>query len=145
MFDLWAVSLLRLTLPHLDPGPRSTLNCVVARFDLEDGILNERALFLDTTGMVVRGDANVDFRKEQFYASLTPAPKEAEILSLQPRVEIEGGFEDFRIGVPSQEIFMTAGRFVSSIVVAPIQRLFGKALPADGEPTCIAAWHEGKQ
>jgi uncharacterized protein involved in outer membrane biogenesis len=145
VFDLWAVSLLRFILPYLDPSPRSTVNCVVARFDLEDGILNERALFLDTTGMVVRGDANVDFRKERFYAVLTPSPKKAEALNLRTRVSVKGGFEGFRIGVPPKEVFMTPARFVTSIVVAPIQRLFGSPLPADGEPTCRAAWREGKQ
>ena len=69
VFDLWAVSLLRFIVPRLDPGPRSTLNCVVARFDLEDGIMDEKALLLDTTGMVVRGDASVDFRDEKFRAA----------------------------------------------------------------------------
>jgi uncharacterized protein involved in outer membrane biogenesis len=145
VFDLWAVSLLRFIVPQVDPGPHSTLNCVVARLDLEDGILNERALFLDTTGMVVRGDANVDFRKERFSALLKPSPKKAEALSLQTQVAVQGGFDDFRIGVPPGEVFMTLVRFVTSIVVAPVQRLFGKPLPADGESTCIAAWREGKQ
>jgi hypothetical protein len=58
---------------------------------------------------------------------------------------VKGGFEGFRIGVPPKEVFMTPARFVTSIVVAPIQRLFGSPLPADGEPTCRAAWREGKQ
>jgi uncharacterized protein involved in outer membrane biogenesis len=145
VFDLWAVSLLRYIVPRLDPGPRSTLNCVVARFDLEDGIMDERALLLDTTGLVVRGDARVDFRDERFRAVLTPAPKQGEILSLQTRVEVKGHFDDFRIGVPMKEVFATVVRFVTSIVVAPYQRLIGESLPADGEETCLAAWQEGKE
>jgi len=145
VFDLWAVSLLRYIVPRLDPGPRSTLNCVVARFDLEDGIMEERALLLDTTGMVVRGDARVDFRDERFRAVLTPAPKKGEILSLQTRVEVRGSFDDFRIGVPMKEVFATVIRMVTSVVVAPYQRLIGKSLPADGEETCLAAWQKGKE
>jgi len=143
-FDLWAVSLLRFIVPRLDPGPRSTLNCLVARFDLADGIMDEKALLLDTTEMVVHGDARVDFRKERFRAALTPEPKEAEVLSLQTRVDVSGGFEDFRIGVAPEEFLVTLVRFASSIVVAPLRRIFEEPLPADGEETCLAAWQEDR-
>ncbi len=145
VFDLWAVSLLKFILPRLDPGPRSTLNCVVARFDLEDGVMDEKALLLDTTEMVVRGDASVDFGKERVHALLTPAPKKAEFLSLQTRVEVKGSFDDFGIGVPPEELVATVLRFVTSIVVAPLQRLFGETLPADGEETCLEAWLEPRE
>jgi hypothetical protein len=145
VFDLWAVSLLRLILPRLDPSARSTLNCVVARFDLEDGSMEERVLFLDTTGMVVRGDARVDFLDERLRAVLTPEPKKAEFLSLQTRVQVKGSFEEFRIGIPPEEFATTLLRFATSIVVTPFQRLFGESLPADGKETCIAAWREGKE
>jgi uncharacterized protein involved in outer membrane biogenesis len=142
VFDLWAVSLLKFILPRLDPGPRSTLNCVVARFDLEDGIMDEKVLLIDTTEMVVRGDARVDFVEERIRARLTPAPKKGEFLSLQTRVEVKGSFDDFGIGVPPEELVATVLRFVTSIVVAPVQRLFGKPPPADGEETCWEAWLE---
>jgi uncharacterized protein involved in outer membrane biogenesis len=145
VFDLWAVSLLKFILPRLDPGPRSTLNCVVARFDLENGVMDERALLVDTTEMVVRGDATVDFGQEHIRARLTPAPKKAEFLSLQTRVDVNGSFDDFGIGVSPQELVATVLRFVTSIVVVPIQRLFGAPLPADGERTCLEAWRKGKE
>ncbi|MDJ0846990.1 MAG: AsmA-like C-terminal region-containing protein [Myxococcota bacterium] len=142
VFDLWAVSLLTFILPRLDAGPRSELNCVVARFDLDDGIMEERALLLDTTGMVVRGDATVDFRKERVRARLTPAPKKAAFLSLQTAVEVQGGFEDFGVSVPPEELVGTLLRFVTSVVIVPLQRIIGGSLPADGEETCRAAWQE---
>jgi hypothetical protein len=145
VFDLWAVSLLKFILPRLDPGPRSTLNCVVARFDLEDGVMDEKALLLDTTEMLVRGDASVDFGEERLRAVLAPAPKQAEFLSLQTRVEVKGSFDDFGIGVPPEELVATVIRFVTSIVVAPVQRLFGGTLPADGEETCLEAWLEPRE
>jgi uncharacterized protein involved in outer membrane biogenesis len=145
VFDLWAVSLLRFIVPRLDPGPRSTLNCLVARFDLADGIMDEKALLLDTTGMVVRGDARVDFRDERFRALLTPAPKKAEFLSLQTRVEVKGGFNEFGIGVSTEEILATVVRFATSVVVAPLRRIFEEPLPEDGEETCLAAWQQGRE
>jgi hypothetical protein len=145
VFDLWAVSLLKFILPRLDPGPRSTLNCVVARFDLEDGVMDEKALLLDTTEMVVRGDASVDFGKERIRARLTPEPKKAEFLSLQTRVEVKGSFDDFGIGVPPEELVATVLRFVTSVVLVPVQRVFAGSLPADGEQACLSAWVEPRE
>lgn len=145
VFDLWAVSLLHLIVPRLDPGPRSTLNCLVARFDLSDGILDEKALLLDTTGMVVEGDARVDFRRERFRATLAPAPKTAQLLSLQTRVEVTGSFTDFNVGVPAEEVMTTIVRFATSVVAAPLRRLFEAPLPADGEVTCRSAWEEPRE
>ncbi len=144
VFDLWAVSLLSFILPRLDEGPRSTLNCIVARFDLRDGFMEERALLLDTTGMVVRGDSTVDFGEERVWARLTPAPKAAAFLSLQTAVEVEGSFRDFGVSVPPEELVGTLIRFVTSVVVVPVQRIVQGSLPADGEETCRAAWLEGQ-
>ena len=107
--------------------------------------MDEKALLLDTTEMLVRGDATVDFGEERVRALLTPVPKKLEILSLQTRVEVKGSFDDFGIGVPPEELVATVLRFVTSIVVAPIQYLFGGTLPADGEETCLEAWLEPRE
>ena len=107
--------------------------------------MEEKALLLDTTGMVVNGHSTVDFRDERIRLRLTPEPKQAEFLSLQTAVEVNGSFEEFRWGVPPEELIATVLRFVTSVVVVPIQRIFGGQLPADGEETCLAAWRKGSE
>jgi hypothetical protein len=114
-------------------------------FDLEDGVMDEKSLLVDTTEMLVRGDASVDFGEERVYARLTPAPKKAEFLSLQTRVEVKGSFDDFGIGVPPEELVATVLRFVTSIVVVPVQWIFLESPPADGEKTCLEAWLEPRE
>jgi uncharacterized protein involved in outer membrane biogenesis len=142
--DLWATSLLWALLPRLDSEPRSVVNCVVARFDLDDGLMRERALLLDTTGMVVRGAATIDLRKRQLEAVLGPQSKKPALLSLQTPVTVKGGFRDFHIGVAVEDVLRTFVRFVTSVVIVPIQRIFVGGLPADGVATCRAAWNEGR-
>jgi len=141
--DLWATSLLWALLPRLDSEPRSMINCLVARFDLEDGLMQERALLLDTTGMVVRGAATIDLKGRQLEAVLGPQSKKPAFFALQTPVTVKGSFRDFHIGVAPEDVLSTFIRFVTSIVIVPIQRLFVGALPADGVATCQAAWEKG--
>ena len=121
------------------------INCVVARFDLDDGLMQERALLLDTTGMVVRGVATIDFKERQLEAVFGPHSKRPALLALQTPVAVKGSFQDFQIGVAPEDVLRTFLRFVTSIVVVPIQRLFVGALPADGVATCQAAWNQGRK
>jgi hypothetical protein len=143
--DLWATSLLWALLPRLDSEPRSMINCVVARFDLDDGLMQERALLLDTTGMVVRGAANIDFKQRQLEAVFGPQSKKPSLFALQTPVAVKGSFQDFHIGVSPEDVLRTFIRFVTSVVVVPIQRLFVGGLPADGVATCQAAWNKGRE
>ena len=57
-------------------------------------------------------------------------------------VEVNGDFDAFHLGVPPEELVATVLRFVTSVVVVPIQRIFEGKLPADGEATCLAAWRK---
>lgn len=143
--DLWATSLLWALLPRLDSQPRSMINCVVARFDLDDGLMHERALLLDTTGMVVRGAATIDFKREQLEAVFGPQSKRPALFALQTPVAVKGSFQDFQIGVAPEDVLRTFIRFVTSVVVVPIQRIFVGGLPADGVATCQAAWDKGRE
>ena len=145
VIDLWATGLLRMLLPLLDPRPRSIVNCVVARFDLDDGLMQERALLLDTTGMVVRGAATVDLKERRLEAIFGPESKRPALFSLQTPVAVRGSFDNPRIGVAPEDVLVTLARFLTSVVVVPIQRIFGGTLPADGVATCQAAWEKGRK
>ena len=57
---------------------------------------------------------------------------------------MKGSFQDFRVGVAPEDVLRTFIRFVTSVVVVPIQRIFVGALPADGVATCQAAWEKGR-
>ena len=44
-------------------NPDSVVNCVLARFTLDDGLMQDRIIFMDTTRMSVFGKAKVDFHQ----------------------------------------------------------------------------------
>jgi uncharacterized protein involved in outer membrane biogenesis len=136
--DLWAVNVLAAVLPTLDRSEKSTVNCVVARFDLEEGVMTDRAIVVDTSRMRVSGDGRVDFREEELEFVLAPKAKRPEFFSLATPVRVEGRFEDFGAGVAPEDLVATVIRFVTSVVVVPLERLFRTEPDLDADE-CAAA------
>ena len=138
LVDLWAVNVLVALLPSVDPASTSRINCAVARFRLEDGLMTDRAIVLDTTRMRVTGQGQADFRTEALRLRLQPQAKQAQFLSLATPVEVGGTFRKPAIGVSTGDVLGTLGRLATSIFWVPIRRLSEKPLPADGSDVCAA-------
>ncbi len=140
IFDLWAVSLVNAVLPQVAPDARSELNCVVGRFNMEQGQLEQDVLFADTSRMQVFGEAQVDFTDKQFLLHLKPRAKRAQIFSLETPIEVEGAFEDFGIGVANGGLLGTTLRFVTSPVISPLRWMVETPINRKGDPQCQRAW-----
>ena len=136
VFDLWAVNVLVALAPAVDPGKASKVNCALGRFDLKDGRLASRSVILDTGRMRVIGTGTANFAAETFDLRMQPQAKTAQFLSLATPIEVSGGFDKFRIGVSAGDIVGTVGRLATSIFWVPLQKLFGKKVPADGADVC---------
>ena len=55
VFNLWSANLVLQLLPLVDPRARPEVNCIVGRFDLERGDLNDDKILIDTTAVRIRG------------------------------------------------------------------------------------------
>ena len=126
IFDLWAVNLLSALSKQVDDEPDSVVNCVLARFTLEDGLMQDRIIFMDTTRMSVFGKAKVDFNHESLDVYAKPAAKRTRILQRcgacgRPREN----FDDWGLDIGVVTPWPGAGvSFVTSPVHVPIRRLF---------------------
>lgn len=136
VFDLWAVNLLVALLPTLDPSNTSVVNCAVGRFTLNDGKLIQRQLVIDTSRMRVNGNAQVNFNDERVRVRFQPQAKTAQFLSLATPIEVNGSFDQFKVGPNPGDIVQTIARLATSIIWVPIQKLMGTKLPADGADVC---------
>ena len=136
VFDLWAVNLFVALLPTLDPSSASVVNCGVGRFSLNDGKLVQRQLVIDTSRMRVNGDAQVNFADEQLHIRMQPQAKTAQFLSLATPIEVNGSFNQFKVGPNPGDIMQTIVRLATSIIWVPIQKLMGEKLPVDGADVC---------
>lgn len=138
IFDLWAVNVLVALVPAVDPGKASKINCAIGRFDLLDGKLTDRIIVLDTGRMRVVGRGSADFDEESLDLRMRPQAKSAQFFSLATPIQVTGTFSDFKIGVAPGGMIETIGRLATSIVWVPLQKLFGKKIPADGADVCQA-------
>ena len=138
IFDLWAVNVLVALVPAVDPGKASKINCAIGRFDLLDGKLTDRVIVLDTGRMRVVGRGSADFDKESLDLRMRPQAKSAQFFSLATPIQVTGTFSNFKIGVAPGGMIETIGRLATSVIWVPLQKLFGKKLPADGADVCQA-------
>ncbi len=138
--DLWAVNLLSAIASKVDGENKSVINCLVASFSMEDGMMSERTIFLDTSHMSVEAEANIDFEREEFKLKAVPKAKRPEFFSLATPIKVQGRFEDFAIGINKLRLTTSLASFVTSPLHVPLRRLFVGERPADGKEACRAAW-----
>ena len=139
LFDLWAVNLFTAVLPSLD-SEQSTVNCVVGRFQLDDGVLSTTALLLDTSRIQASGEGTVDFRDNSIIFRAAPNSKQPQMFAARTPIEIRGKISDFEFGLQSGAIVGTAFRMITSPVVVPFQWIFEESVAADGVAACEQAW-----
>ena len=140
VFDLWAIGLLSAVMPRFSDDAVSTMNCVIGKFRVTNGVLSEESFLADSSKIQVTGETDADFRLREVDAYLSPEAKRAQIFSFAAPVEISGDFDDFGIGFRPGDLALAILRFVTSPVVAPIRWLVEEPLPADGEAACRSAW-----
>jgi len=54
---------------------------------------------------------------------LVPKPKKPQFFSAATPIHVKGSFSDFSVGVRPEDLMGTVIRFVTSVVVVPLQRL----------------------
>jgi uncharacterized protein involved in outer membrane biogenesis len=140
IIDLWAVNLLSALASEVDGEPTSIINCLVASFVMEDGLMQERTIFMDTTQMSVEGEANINFKTEKLKLKMAPKAKRPEFFSLATPVEVQGTFEDFGIGINKLLLTTSLASFVTSPIHVPLRRVFSGERPEDGAEACRVAW-----
>ena len=140
IFDLWAVNLLSAVVSKTDKEGSSKVNCVVASFSLNDGLMQQKMLFVDTSKMQIKGKAEVNFKSREIKLYVGPKAKRPEFFSLATPVKVTGSFEDFGIGINPARLAGSVLNFVISPVLVPMGRLVRKSVPADGIEACKLAW-----
>ena len=136
VFDVWSVNVFLALLPFIDPRAESRVNCVVGRFDLNDGKLRDDTLVIDTTRVRVRGAGGANFETEALGFRFRPRAKGLALLSLQTPLQVTGTFTDYSVGVEAGDVLATILRLLGSVIVVPFEWLTQGPLPRDGADVC---------
>ncbi len=140
IIDLWAVNLISAIINKTSEKEKSQINCIVVRLKMKDGVMKERAIYLDTTKLRIAGKAKIDFKNRELDILLVPKAKRPEFFSLATPIKVHGTFDDFGLGIGIARLAGTAISFITSPIHVPIRRIFSKKVAADGYDACMAAW-----
>jgi uncharacterized protein involved in outer membrane biogenesis len=117
----------------------SNINCLILRFDVQEGLAQSQTVLLDTPNALVLGEGNIDFGKELMNLNFSPQAKRRRLIAMSTPFGIRGPLAN-----PSVEV-NTAGataQNVGRVLLSPINVL-GSLLPFvsnrgnDGDNPCL--------
>ena len=135
--DVWASNLVFALLSAGEAADKK-MNCMAARFDVEEGVMTTSKTLLDTTDIIVRARGEIDLAQGWIDLLLAPQAKRERFLSVQAPVEIKGPLDDFEAGLEAGSVFATLVRWYYGLIYVPWKWLTGERYPADGLATCFA-------
>ena len=134
--DLWASN---LVLALLTAGGDSSkqLNCMVVRFEVEDGIMKTNNAILDSTDIIVRARGEINLRNEQLELAFRAKPREGIGISLGTVVnellEVRGTLKSPRIGVDAGRTATATGAAVATGGLSLLARGLWDRISAEGD------------
>jgi uncharacterized protein involved in outer membrane biogenesis len=136
VFNLWSANLVLQLLPLVDPRARPEVNCIVGRFDLERGDLNDDMILIDTTAVRIRGVGHANLATEELEFVFRPRAKGFALFRLQTPLRVTGTLDDQRFGFERSDVPESVLRLIASPILLPIEWLTQGPLPRDGADVC---------
>ena len=115
------------------------MNCLVARFEVEDGVMKSKNTFLDSTDIIVRAKGEIDLGRREVDLLVAPQAKVEKFLSVSTPIAVKGPFSDFTAGVAPGGFLTSMFRLYYGLIYVPWKWLTGERYPADGIATCYKA------
>jgi uncharacterized protein involved in outer membrane biogenesis/peptidoglycan hydrolase-like protein with peptidoglycan-binding domain len=118
----------------------SDLNCLILRFDLQDGVAESQTLLLDTPNVLALGEGRIDLRQEIIDVEVDPQAKRRRLIELSTPFAIRGPLANPSVEVSSGG---AAVRMAGQVLLSPLN-LLGSLLPfvsddgMDDDSPCLA-------
>ncbi|HTJ64827.1 MAG TPA: AsmA family protein [Alphaproteobacteria bacterium] len=107
------------------------LHCMVADFDVKDGLMTPRTFVLDTDAALTTGKGTVSLKDEHFDLSLHGDPKSPTPVALGGPIDIGGSFKKPDVGLGA-EAFVRGGAAVAlGVFASPIAAIVAFIDPGD--------------
>ena len=115
------------------------VNCVIARFDVQDGVAQSTALVLDTPRVQALGGGTIDLGRETIDIEVSPRAKSRSVARLTTPFAIRGPLADPDVAVNTSG---AVAREVGNIILKPVN-ILGSLLPlvssgGDEDSPCLA-------
>jgi len=139
VLDLWATNLVVALITPKGVSQPKKLNCLVASFSVDEGVMRSRTVMLDTTDVIIRGRGSIDIANRTLDLIVAPQAKVEKFFSMSTPVAITGPWDAFQVGVTKVGIAATLFRWYMALIYVPYKWLSGERFPADGLTTCFNA------
>ncbi|MDB5366781.1 MAG: AsmA family protein [Rhodospirillales bacterium] len=109
------------------------VRCVVADFNVRDGLMDPRALVIDTTDTLIVGEGEISLKREALNLRIVANPKDASPLTARTPITIGGTFKHPSIGVDPGPLLVKGGIAAAlSAVLTPIGAALAFVDPGEG-------------
>ncbi|MCH8092481.1 MAG: AsmA family protein [Proteobacteria bacterium] len=113
------------------------VNCLVARFDIANGLAKDRGILFDTERMSVRGEGTINLGTEALDLKFTPKPKDASLINLAVPWRVRGTLLDPSVGPDEASVVKEAAGL---LIFGPLALLGSMATTGTGDQNpCVAA------
>jgi len=132
--DVWGIA--RTKLQGDEPVE---IRCAIADFGVKDGVMRANALVFDTGVVNVGGDGTINLKDEQMNLTLTPAPKDKSIASLNSPLYIRGTFSEPKVSVDMNRVVAKGAGAVVIGFLEPLLAILPLLNKGDGKDSNCAA------
>jgi uncharacterized protein involved in outer membrane biogenesis len=102
------------------------IQCFVARFAVQDGVMQTEALVLETSDATITGKGQIDLGEEILALELLAHPKDPSVLTASTPVRIEGTFKEPKVDLVSEEL---AEKSLAALALGVVLPVVGAVLP----------------
>jgi uncharacterized protein involved in outer membrane biogenesis len=110
------------------------VRCVVADFNVRDGVMDPRALVIDTTDTLIVSRGEISLKREALDLRVEANPKDTSPLTARTPITIGGTFKHPAIGIDPKPLLLKGGlAAVLSAVLTPVGAALAFIDPGEGE------------
>ncbi len=142
--DLIGADLIGELMPWNDKKTQTEINCVVARWDVKQGMATLTGLLADTGKVTVTGKGKIDLGKEALDLTVRPRPKQASLLSLAAPIDIGGTLAQPSFGLNKAAVAVGVAGLVAGTAINPLGLLIPLVSGGTGEANPCAEAVSGK-
>jgi uncharacterized protein involved in outer membrane biogenesis len=128
--------------PLMGSDNTTKLNCVVNRFNIENGLATSVAMIFDSAAFTVTGAGTIDLKTEKLKLQMDTASREPSIASLAVPFNIGGTLKSPSVTPDPVGTAIGAAKVVGMFVVPPVaigSLIAEKAVQEGGKNPCVAA------
>ncbi len=134
------LNIFRMALRTLDRDEGSRINCAVGVFDIDQGQMKSRALFVDTTRLRIMGNLDLELASGALAGALRPHPKNPSLFSINTPVNIGGSVAAPQVAIATGALPGLLIRYSNPYTIFLGSLVDTKSALPDGSEDCRAAF-----